>query len=296
MTTLTIRKSNVDSTACSNGKLMDVLISSGFPCSLLRNASSELNLDGEVVKDFISKAQEYAGNSTGFNRAKLLTEFVNKNIPYDSNRVGYPILEDVLSNKSGGVCLHKAAALHLVLAYEGWNAKYEGGVVTYKDINLGTHAWLSLDIDGVKYLSDPTNMLLGKYHEFDIKYNITGISQLQIVKHYGPFNILRKKTSEVKIIYQNFWNMNNSRYAQVAPEALKKAAAAVAPFYSEVTKTLERYTNIISEKSKGKVIKEAESELAKVYSLWLWASKEEVERLNQLVLASSSQPDSMQVS
>ena len=50
------------------------------------------------------------------------------------------------------------------------------------------------------------------------------------------------------------------------------------------------------EKSKGKVIKEAESELAKVYSLWLWASKEEVERLNQLVLASSSQPDSMQVS
>ena len=230
MTTLAMRKSDANFTTHSSETLRDALIASSFPSFLLRNASSELDLDGEAVKDFISRAQEYAGNSEGFDRVKLLTEFVNKNIPYDSNSIGYPILEDVLSGKSGGVCLHKAAALQLILAHEGWNVKSEGGVVTYKNINLGHHAWLSLDVDRVKYLSDPTNMLLGKYSEFDIKHNITGISQLQIVKRHGPFNILRRRTTKAEITYKDFWNLDSSRYEHVAPEALKKAVAAERPF------------------------------------------------------------------
>ena len=286
MTTLTIRKPEATSAIRSNEGFREALLSSDFPPVLLKNVSSELNLDGEAVRSFISKAQEYAGDSKGLDRLRLLTEFVNKHIPYDGNKIGYPILEDVLSGKSGGVCLHKASALQLVLAHEGWNVRSEGGVITYKNIILGHHAWLSLDVDGVKYLSDPTNMLFGEYREFDIKHILTGLSQLQIVEHYGPFNMLRRKTSKVEMIYQNFWNFNSSKYEHIAPKALEKAVDAVAPFYAEVTKTLEKYTKLIA-KGKGKVVNGAESEVARVYSLWLWASEKEEERLSKLSRASN---------
>ena len=287
MATLTMRKPDANSTTSSREGFREALLSSDFPPVLLKNVSSELNLDGEAVRSFISKAQEYAGDSKGLDRLRLLTEFVNKHIPYDSNKIGYPILEDVLSGQSGGVCLHKASALQLVLVHEGWNVKSEDGVATYKNIILGSHAWLSVVIDGVKYISDPTNMILGEYQEFDIKQIATGFLQQQIVKHYG--SLLHRKTTKVEITYQNFWNMEDgSEYKHVAPEAIEKAVAEVAPIHAKFTKMQEECTKLIANgKTKSKAIEKIESEIIKAYSLWSWKSKVEEKWLSRLNHASN---------
>lgn len=298
MATITVNKPGAEPGLRSKDELEHALIFSEFPALLLKNASSELDLNGKAVKDFIAKAQEYAGSSTGLDRLKLLTEFVYKQIPYDIKKQGNPLFEDMLAGKSGGVCLHKASALHLVLVYEEFNVKAEGGPVTFKGILLGTHAWLSVDIDGVKYLSDPTNRLIGKYSEFDIKSVATGLLQQQTIERYGLFNMLRKETVEIKEVGQTFWDwqsLDGFKYNYLPPEAIANAVATVVPSYTAFTKTLENLNASFAEHN-GKIVSGIELELASAYSVWAGASLKEVKKLDELVKTLNQDSNNMHIS
>ena len=292
MTTLTMRKPDADYTIHSKEEFERSLTSSGFPLILLKNHSSALNLDGKAVKDFISKAQEYAGDSKGLDRLRLLTGFVYEHIQYDINKIGYLSLENVLSNKSGGVCLHKAAALHLVLAYDGgWNVKSEGGVVTHKGIMLGPHTWLSVAIDGVKYLSDPTNMIVEEYSKFDIEHVVTGLLQPRTLERRRLLNMLRKEiVNGTKKVYTDIWEWDRSIY-NITPDAIADAAARVAPSYEEFKKKSNEY---VLKAERGKKVDEME--IAKYYSIWASESAKETALLDKLNRASNQDSNSMHIS
>ena len=292
MTTLTMRKPDADYTIHSKEEFERSLTSSGFPLILLKNHSSALNLDGKAVKDFISKTQEYAGDSKGLDRLRLLTGFVYEHIQYDINKIGYLSLEDVLSNKSGGVCLHKAAALHLVLAYDGgWNVKSEGGVVTHKGIMLGPHTWLSVAIDGVKYLADPTNMIVEEYSKFDIEHVVTGLLQPRTLERHRRLNMLRKEiVNETKKVYTDIWEWNGSIYRHITPDAIADAAARVAPSYEEFRK---KSNECVLKAERGKV---DEMEIAKYYSIWASESAKEKALLDKLNKASNQDLNGMHIS
>ena len=257
------------------------LLSSGFPPILLKNASSEVNLDGEAVKGFIAKAQEYAGNSAGFERLVRLTEFVYRAIPYDDSKLAYPMLEEILSGKSGGVCLHKAAALQLVLVYEGWNTKGEGGTATYKEFFLGPHAWLQVSFEGENYLLDPTNMLAGKYSEFKISSVPFGIIQ-KTEEHKGVFNLLRKirllhqKLDETKIevFYENLWDWYpwGLDYVQNVPKEVIRD-------YLDFIGTAERIKSIVEQH--GALTKQDLSAIQPAYSRWVSTSHKKLDELKQ---------------
>jgi hypothetical protein len=289
---LTISKPDTNYTIHSKGEFERILTSSGFPLIFLKNHSSALDLDGKAVKDFISKAQEHAGDSKGLDRLRLLTGFVYEHIQYDINKMGYPSLENVLSNKSGGVCSHKAAALHLVLAYDGgWNVKSEGGVVTHRGIMLGPHTWLSVVIDGVKYLSDPTNMMVEEYAKFDIERVVTGLIQLRTVEHHGPFNMLRKEiVDEIKEVYTDIWEWDGPVYRHITPKAITDAAAKVAPFYEEFRR---KSNECVFNAKQGKV---DEMEIAKHYSIWAGESAKETALLDKLDKTSNQDPNRMHIS
>lgn len=297
MATITASKQSAESGMRSKDELRQALLSADFSSLLLKNASAELDLGGKVVKGFIAKAQEYAGSSTGLDRLKLLTEFVYKQIPYDIEKQGNPLFEDMLAGKSGGVCLHKAAALQLVLVYEGFDVRSEGGIITFnKNIMLGSHSWLSADIDGVKYLSDPTNMLIGKYQEFDIRTVATGFLRKQITERYGPFNVLRREKVGLEKVYEDFWNWDAARlkYERAVPEAFKKATDTIAPFYAKFTETLDNLTTS-RERRTGEIIGITELEVASAYSMWASASLIEVDQLNKLVKASNLDLDQIHI-
>ncbi len=250
------------------------LLCSGFPSWLLKNASAELNLGGSAVRNFIIKAQEYAGNSTGFERLAKLTEFVYKYISYDDDKQAYPVFEEVLSRKSGGVCLHKASALQLVLVYEGWNVKAERGIVTYRELLLGNHAWLRITLGEEDYLSDPTRMLVGKYSDFKISRTPVRVFQ-KITEDKRFFGLLRKEKQEIEIAYENLgdwypWGLGDARKVPgKVPEEVTRA-------YSEFIRTAERIKSIVEQHG---TMEDDFLAISIAYSKWVSAS---IKKLNEL--------------
>ena len=145
----------------ANLKEGDILLSSGGGHSLY------ITYDDEFYK-FKEKADEFVKDYTNkITRAGALNRFVNSKINYElnwDNNKPVVSISDAIKN-SKGVCKEIAAILYMLLASDGYKVYYVRG--TLKDENgIDRHAWLMLvDIDGKRYLLDPTNNYYGSYDD-----------------------------------------------------------------------------------------------------------------------------------
>jgi len=154
---LIMQKSIVDETYAKL-KEGDLLLSSGGGHSLY------ITYGYEFYK-LKAEADAAVNGYIGKKRAEKLNEFVHDKMIYDEQWTSKSLINisDAIKN-SRGVCKEYAAILYMLLDSEGYDVYYVRG--TLEDGGkFYRHAWLRLDIDGERYLVDPTNNIFGLYNK-----------------------------------------------------------------------------------------------------------------------------------
>jgi len=153
-----IKKNSIVNETYAKLKEGDLLLSSGGGHSLY------ITYDDEFYK-LKEEADAAVNGYTGRKRAAKLTEFVHDKMTYDEQWTSKSLISisDAIKN-SRGVCKEYAAILYMLLKSEGYDVYYVRGTME-EDGKFYRHAWLRLDIDGERYLVDPTNNRFGLYNK-----------------------------------------------------------------------------------------------------------------------------------
>jgi len=136
----------------------------------------------EVFMKFKKKADEFAGNTTGEERAKKFLEFVYEEIKYNLNWNHKKVvnLDEAISRKEG-VCKEKTLALYELLNSEGYDVYYNKGTLNIHGNDV-PHTWLTLNINNKSYLLDPT-------HNLFIQYDSSDEVDKDILSHYKKIGV-----------------------------------------------------------------------------------------------------------
>ena len=261
---------------------MKNLLENNFPAEFI--AYNPDLLDNLVLQEFIVRGRAYAGETEGQERERMLTEFVNLNVPYvDDMRSCCDLVAAIVN---GGVCEHQAALLQLVAVADGMDAKRECGRLIYEHILGDEHNWITVGEGPKKRMLDATNMIYGHYSDFSILPHPLAPSYSH-VDRLGPLKFL--KQSHVMECHPDVlvwdWLKDMLDFKELPPSVLYESSAGLKDLHEDFLRKARR-----SRRFEHHVIAELESKVTRgdpamdcdsAYDLWVTKSNEEVARLTE---------------
>ncbi len=177
-----------------------------------------------IIKELASQVRPADATDT-LETVRECMDIVHSSIKYDLKEATQLDLDVALKNKKG-VCKHLAVALHEVLKEHGIQSEIViGSTIAIGNIALvtGTHSWVKLEIEGRKYLADPTTKIFGEYDSFSIKSKVEPslLEQCTLPKWHRERWVI---TNNERILWD--WNATEIEHFE-ATDAMKQAAKKV---------------------------------------------------------------------